>query len=116
MRRYRERNPVAYAYSNLKQNARRRGKDFSLTLAEFEEFCTATNYLKGSGRSATCYHVDRIDETKGYSRDNIQLLTNAENSRKYVRFTYHYNFEEGQMEFDTSVNVKAPISDNDCPF
>lgn len=114
-RRYRERNPVASAYSKLKANAKRRGKPFDLTLAEFREFCVATDYIKNKGRGSTCYHVDRIDETKGYTRNNIQVLTNQENKQKYVRFAYHYNHEEGRMEFNTTICQKPKRYEED-PF
>lgn len=85
---YREKNPMKYTYNNLKQNAKKRGKEFSLTFEEFKEFCIETSYMSGKGRSATSFHIDRIDETKGYHKDNIQILTNKENVRKFLQYDY----------------------------
>lgn len=75
-------NPVGYAYNNLKQNAKRRGKYFDLTLEEFTEFCRSTDYIDKKGKSRKSYSIDRIDNSKGYTISNIQILTLSENSKK----------------------------------
>lgn len=46
---WREKNPVHDAYLNLKSNAKRRGKYFDLTLAQFKQFCVKTKYMKKKG-------------------------------------------------------------------
>jgi hypothetical protein len=81
--------PVRYSYNTLKSNAKRRGKDFTLTPDEFKRFCIKTNYIAGKGRSADSYTVDRRDEDRGYHADNIGVLTNSQNVRK--RFL-HYDW------------------------
>ena len=81
-----QKNPISLAYQQLKQNAKHRGKDFQLTLEEFKEFCIQSNYLNKRGIKHDSYHIDRKDETKGYIIDNIQLLTNVDNVRKYIEF------------------------------
>ena len=78
-------------------NAKRRGKDFRLTLAEFELFCEQTNYLVLKGKTAKSASIDRIDHTRGYFIDNIQVLSLSDNSKK--------------QHTDKSVN-----QDDDCPF
>lgn len=77
-----ENNPIMYVYGYLKQNARRRGKAFDLTLPEFGKFCQETGYLDGRGKLKKSLTIDRIDPTKGYSIDNIQVLSLSDNSRK----------------------------------
>lgn len=100
-KRYAEAHPVKYAYQVLRQNARRRGKEFSLTFEQFEKFCYETDVLHGRGRSATSYHIDRIDDSKGYTIDNIQVLTNSENIQKENRrrkvICYDPNLQFGFM-------------------
>lgn len=86
----RERNPVRTAYNCLKGNSKRRGHAFNLTLAEFEQFCTATDYMTGKGRTKDHYSIDRIDPTKGYSLDNIQRMTVSENSKKGKKLVYDW--------------------------
>ncbi len=81
-RRTKERDLVGYKYWILKSNATRRKKEFSITLAEFRQWCKETNYHNLTGRSGDSATIDRIDDSKGYSIDNIQILTLSENSRK----------------------------------
>ena len=87
LKKYKEKNPVKYTFCVLKNNAKRRGKDFSITFEEFEEFCVKSNYIAGKGRKSESYHIDRIDENKGYSIDNIQILTNKANVVKYLEYS-----------------------------
>lgn len=77
-----ETNPVGYFYSHLKQNAKRRGKEFKLTLEEFKQFCEETNYIELKGKTAKSASIDRIDPTKGYEIGNIQILSLSDNSKK----------------------------------
>lgn len=96
------RNPINAAYVNLRSNARRRGKVFTLTLEEFTSFVTRTAYLDHKGRTRYCMQIDRIDHTKGYTADNIQPLSCGENALKGNREKYakaHLReLAAGQME------------------
>lgn len=78
----RARNPAKAAYSILRDNAKRRGKEFTLTLEQFTEWATTTGYLNRRGRQAHHFHIDRIDPSKGYTIDNIQPLTCSANTIK----------------------------------
>lgn len=112
-RQYRKENPVKAAYYNLKENAKRRGKEFDLTLAQFEAFAVKTGYMKKKGIWADSFHIDRIDEQRGYTIDNIQVITNTQNVRKYLE--YKYNEYERKMEFNTKVIKQRPVVATD-PF
>ena len=85
---YRINNPLKYSFQTLKDNAKRRGKEFKLTFNEFKKFAIKTDYLNKKGISAQAYHIDRIDEAKGYTVENIRIVTNSENVKKYIRFKY----------------------------
>lgn len=74
--------PERVAYHKLKSRAKKRGIVFYLTLEQFREFCTQHNYINAKGRTATGYHIDRIDESKGYYLGNLQVLTNTDNITK----------------------------------
>ena len=52
----------------------------------------------------------QIDEQGGYSIDNIQILTNSKNVKKFL----DYRYNGGKMEFKT-VTLKPAVIDN-CPF
>lgn len=75
-------NPFRYWYDVLRQNARYRKVEFTLTIEEFRKFCAKTNYLELKGKNAGSYSIDRKDNKKGYSYGNIQILTLSQNSRK----------------------------------
>lgn len=98
-RQQRERNPIKESYYTLKYHAKERGKEFSLTFEEFEKFCKKTNYMIGKGRSKDGYHINRIDETKGYTVDNIQVLSNSENVKKYLVYSHNENGKPENFKF-----------------
>lgn len=107
------------AYNNLKCNARRRGKDFDLSFEEFSKFALMCDYLKGKGRKSTSYSIDRIDNEKGYTLDNIQVTTLGENSRKGTMtldaFYDHYERKVVAWVRKTNPNIKRPEDEN-LPF
>ena len=74
--------PYKHAYSRLKSNARCRSIAFELSFDEFKQFAIDHNYINKKGRSKNSFHIDRIDNSKGYSIGNIQILTNQQNARK----------------------------------
>ena len=81
-RQYKQRHPEAYFFNALRNNARRRGKEFTISLEYFRGFSDATKYLEYKGRNGFNLSIDRIDNSKGYVRGNIQVMTVSENSVK----------------------------------
>lgn len=80
---YRQRNPIRASYQSHKDNAKRRGIPFELTFDQFKKFAVETRLVINSGKTAKSYSIDRIDNSKGYNLDNIQVLTISDNSKKY---------------------------------
>ena len=78
----RDTNPIGYVFHALRQNARRRGKEFSITIEEFRTFCEETDYLNKRGKTGKSASIDRIDNSKGYSLYNIRVISLSENSYK----------------------------------
>lgn len=76
------RDPERYTYQALRSNAKRRGKEFLITLKEFREWCKETKYMELKGRSKLKASIDRIDPSRGYEKGNLQILTLQENGRK----------------------------------
>lgn len=108
--------PYKRAYSHLKSNAKRRGKPFDLTLEQFKHFAKKYDYLDKKGRRHSCYHIDRKDERLGYTIDNIQVLTNSENVRKYARYTFYHDPMSGFKEHRVDI-ISEPIDTySDVPF
>lgn len=113
-RKRREKDPVRAAFDNLRSNTKRRKKEFTITLEEFEKFCAETEYMFGKGRTATSYHIDRIDPEKGYSIDNIRVLTNSENVKRHRKYLKYVETPSGPQYFRFESNEIS--EDGDCPF
>lgn len=107
--RTRAKDPVKTAYQNLRDSARKRGKEFTITLDYFRRFCKRTDYMVGKGRTKESYHVDRKDESKGYIPGNLQVLTNSENVKKFLNYSW-----ETKQGYVTKKIPKKP--DKDLPF
>ena len=105
-------NPILVAFTSLRSHAKARSKEFSLTLEQFTEFCIRTEYITKRGITANGYHIDRVDETLGYTHDNIQILKNSDNVRKYRQFIERRN---GIATF-TTVTVQEHSCSDDTPF
>jgi hypothetical protein len=81
-RHYKENDPIAYCYSVTKSNARRRGKEFTLTLEYFRDFCLSTGYIERKGKLPDSLTIDRIKSELGYIPGNIQARSHLYNSTK----------------------------------
>lgn len=98
------------AYKNLRDNAKRRGKVFTLTFDQFSEFCYRTNYMAGRGRTKESYSIDRIDNNKGYTADNIRVLTVSENARKHTKvLNYDWQTQTATVRAQNSEALDGPF-------
>lgn len=111
-RKWRKNNPEKAAFCALRDNAKRRGKEFDLTYDQFLQFVERTDYMAKKGIWRDSFHIDRIDETKGYTIDNLQVITNAENVKKYLR----YDWDEHDCKMVYAVETVKPAGVSDCPF
>lgn len=103
----RKNDPVRYSYITTKNNAKRRGKPFTLTLAYFRKFCYETNYIQGKGKTKTSYSIDCIENEKGYVEGNIRILPLGDNSRKGTK-TLSYDYQTG---YATVLDSRAMVVD-----
>lgn len=104
-----EKDPLKYAFLSLRSNAKRRGKIFDLTFAQFKGFAVKCDLMLKRGRTKTSYHIDRIDENGPYSMDNIQLLTNEQNVKKYLA-------HRGGGEYRFDVRGRPEPKHDNVPF
>lgn len=98
--------PLEYCYQTLRNNAKRRGIAFQLTLDQFREFCYLTKYIKRKGVYKNCYTIDRKRNWEGYNIDNIAIMRNDKNASKgakVVEFCY-----EGKTPFTVKKYTYAP--------
>lgn len=101
--------PVRYAFNNLKNRAKQRGKIFTITLVQFREFCHGVTYIGFAGRSAKSYSIDRIKEECGYHIDNIQVKQLGDNVKKY--FQYDFLTKTAKV-----IEYKIPVKTGTDPF
>lgn len=67
----------------LKKSAKKRHLEFTLELVWFRAWIVETGYMESKGRESQSFNIDRIDNLKCYTPDNIQVLTKSENVSKY---------------------------------
>lgn len=79
---FKERHPWTYVLNMLRHSARKRNLPFTLTVAQFKEFCAKTGYLERRGNQPGDLTIDRIDWNEGYHIWNLQVLTHEENSEQ----------------------------------
>jgi hypothetical protein len=81
-RKFAEMNPLKYSYMNLRQRARARGKEFTITYQYYENLAIKSGYDKGKGIFADSLTLDRLDNDLGYIPGNIGVKTRRANSMK----------------------------------
>jgi hypothetical protein len=76
-------NPLSWLVSTAKGRAKRRGIPFSLTVSDLEvpDVCP---YLKTPFIPKTMYamSLDRIDNSKGYVKGNVEVISRKANTMK----------------------------------
>lgn len=85
---FKYKNPIGGVLKRLKQRAKNNGLLFDLKREDIKipEFCPVLG-LKlfqggGKGRNPNSPSVDRVDNEKGYIKDNIRIISNRANSLK----------------------------------
>jgi transcriptional regulator with XRE-family HTH domain len=101
-RRLRAAKPINAAFHTLKMNAKRRNKEFSITLQYFTELCLESGYIEGKGRGANDLTIDRDKNYLGYIPGNIKVMLKHENCSKGDRDKFHMELGiqlEGDIPF-----------------
>jgi len=84
---------IAKCYTHKKTNCERRGIDFLLSFADYKRlrsrkrcYYFGTKLDRSSVTALDSLTIDRIDSTKGYTKDNCVACSNAANSVKNALF------------------------------
>jgi hypothetical protein len=119
-RRYKASKPLRYYYNLARCRAKRRGIAFNLSFEFYEKLVNDAGWDETKrGRSATDLSIDRIDATRGYEEDNVQVISIGENAAKGdtdTSWLKHYG-PYGQFKTNTHAedNTSAP-GENDDPW
>lgn len=81
-------NAASYLYKYAKARAVKKGLEFTITKEDVKipEFCPMLGYrlvVGGTGNNKHSPSIDRIDSNKGYTPDNIQIVSRLYNSMKW---------------------------------
>ena len=88
-RHFRRDHPAMAHYLDLKNRAKQRGHEFSITFEYYHQTVWLdTGYAQQHGKSAECLSVDRIRNELGYIPGNLRVLTLSENSRRQQRKSF----------------------------
>ncbi|MGI4834656.1 MAG: hypothetical protein ACRYFK_14465 [Janthinobacterium lividum] len=80
-----QRDPISYIYSHRKQRAKARGHEWTITLANFRDWCQWTGYHLRTGRTPGAASIDRRDPFEGYHCWNLDCIPYGANSAKHTR-------------------------------
>lgn len=104
IKRFAIKHPEKYAYFTLRNNAKRRGKVFTITFDDFLAAIIPTKYMKGRGRTATSLHIDRDKEHLGYEPGNLKVRRNTDNIKKYLSWSHNEKGKPINFKFHTTEN------------
>jgi hypothetical protein len=79
--------PIGYLLKQVKYRAKITGKDFDLTKEDLDipSHCPVFGiplFLTEGRRGPNSYSIDRIDNSKGYTKDNVRVISFLANTRK----------------------------------
>jgi hypothetical protein len=105
-----EKNPEKYLYANLRGNARRRGKVFTISFEYFKKFLERENYLhRKRGRTKSSVSVDRPNNSLGYVEGNLKAITIKANSEKRHYVDYFRRMEISAQWIEEQNNLTTDL-------
>ncbi len=85
---YRAKYPLQACYQDLRSNAKRRKKIFTISFEYFKSFVSENDYMRLKGKTKYSLSIDRIKNHLGYIEGNIRTITLSDNSRKGTKTGY----------------------------
>lgn len=91
-KRWKNKNPLSYLLVIAKSRAKRKNLDFDLKIEDLilPTHCPILgiplqiNSGSGAGGKDNSYSLDRIDQSKGYIKGNVQIISHKANSMKFT--------------------------------
>lgn len=98
-RKFKEKFPLKYSFNKLRQRAKERGHEFSLTYEQYEQFAKTTGYAELKGKHPYSLSINRKNPALGYHIDNIETVTLSMNTR--LRYVNIPDYIRAEMEAAT---------------
>jgi hypothetical protein len=72
-----KRDPASYMFFRAKARAERKGREFTIVKEDIiiPEYCPVLNIKMGFNESEDSPSLDRINSSKGYTKDNIRVVS-----------------------------------------
>jgi hypothetical protein len=86
-REYRKQNPLKYLINQARYRAKKKGEEFSIRLEDLEVpthcpvFGIPLFFCEGK-RSKNSFSLDRLDNSRGYVKDNVRIISFWANQMK----------------------------------
>jgi hypothetical protein len=83
-----QKNKTAYALYDVKKRAKAKGIEFDLSVKDLPDTAVCPVFgwelvrVEGGGGSPSSWSLDRIDSSRGYTKDNVQVLSKKANTMK----------------------------------
>lgn len=98
-RRFAAKYPISYHFAKLRNRAKERGKEFTLTLEQYTHFWNSSGYAERRGKTAESLSINRKDNSRGYHFDNIEAIPLTYNARfQYANIPEHIREEIRRAE------------------
>ena len=114
---WRAENPKKYAYNNLRDSARQRKIQFSISYDYFCGLADAFGYfIVESDNHGDKPSIDRRDATKGYVEGNLRVITVSENVIKGNKERHLPEHVQEILRRQTLEKPEHNIDPDNCPF
>lgn len=98
---WKQNSPLKYHYGKLRNRAKERGHQFTLSFLKYEALCIQAGWITDHrGKTGEAYSINRKDSTRGYHDDNVEILTMSQNRRQHyvdMRLSESDNAGDGQL-------------------
>lgn len=108
-------NPYAYWLGVNRRNARRRGKNWEISLEYWVQWCDETGYLALKGRYKNDLSIDCKINELGYVDGNLKPLTVSDNAKKGVKRVV-WNYVTRQWDVIPPPPLVPNYTTDDLPF
>lgn len=113
---WRHRNPKRSSFNTLRDHAKGRGLEFSISFDYWCGLCDAFGYFDQDPESEETLTIDRVDACKGYVPGNLRVLSLSLNVIKGNRERHLPEHVQSMIERNRRMLQPVEAESEDCPF